>query len=514
MFKTTKTAKPTIAIIGAGAAGIGSALLLAEKGYHIHLFEKDRIGCGASGRNPGRMGLGFHYTDQETAKAYLHASILVQRTYPGYLIAQDKPRYFPLRRGRYFILKNSDESREKILACYHAIQEEYQRLIDADPANEVFGPAKELYRILDPKEYQNTVNMELVDIGVETAEHLFNWDAFMCDIRARITERSEHIQLHEHTEVLQIIRNAPDKPRFSIETKAHEQTHPLWFDTDYIINSTWQNIEKFNDQLGLTMIPRSRTNRLKTLLTIKLPAALETAHSMFFCMGQHCMFSNLGNGNGMITFAKVTNLEVSTAISISQNAERLIQGGVTEAEKRTIAQQMLTGVSQYIPAIIDAIPIELKFGIVQTKGSLQLEDLHNPQHPFHQREDHCVETKQIGMISNPCMKLFYFLDNAHAVLELIESHQTASNVIHRCAELLQQACKTQNIQLTPVIHRTILENLARYETANLEEGDISPMVTTLLSTIQRKQSLGFFFNRSKSKASHAEPGAWQSLPYY
>ncbi len=38
------------------------------------------------------------------------------------------------------------------------------------------------------------------------------------------------------------------------------------------------------------MIPGARTNRLKCLLIVELPESLINANSMFFCMGQHCMF--------------------------------------------------------------------------------------------------------------------------------------------------------------------------------------------------------------------------------
>jgi gamma-glutamylputrescine oxidase len=48
-----------VVVIGAGFAGLTSALELAEKGYSVILLEADRICSGASGRNGGQAIVGF-----------------------------------------------------------------------------------------------------------------------------------------------------------------------------------------------------------------------------------------------------------------------------------------------------------------------------------------------------------------------------------------------------------------------------------------------------------------------
>ncbi len=57
-----------------------------------------------------------------------------------------------------------------------------------------------------------------------------------------------------------------DELRFKIYTKNSNNTSII--NTDYIVNSTWQNIEFLNDQIGIRMIPGARTNRLKCLLVV------------------------------------------------------------------------------------------------------------------------------------------------------------------------------------------------------------------------------------------------------
>lgn len=491
MFRELKNNKQAIVVIGGGAAGIATALELAQRGYLVTIFEKSELGSGASGRNPGRMGHGFHYADEETAIAYLRASVLVQRTYPGYLLDQDKPFDSKLRHGRYFITKNSDQPKEKILETYEAIKKEYQRLIEEDPANEVFGPVDSFYRILDPSEYANDVNMDIVEMGIETSEHIFDWMAFLTDIRQRLIQHP-NIKLREFTEVTKIERNGLGKPRFTIEAKT-TKGYQIYLETNFIVNSTWHDIKRLNDQVGLKMIPGERTNRLKTLLVLELPPSLEHSNSMFFCMGQHCMISNLGGRRAMATFARVTNLETSSGLTLSLNAQRLLNGGATTEEKLLIARKMVEGISHYIPKISNAIIIDLKFGIVQTQGDLTLSDLKDPSHPFNKRADHYITTEQIGLISNPCMKLFYFIDNAKIVADLIKDHFHADKIIMTCMELLAKQAIHHRIEFNPKIQRLVLENLERYSSTKLMKEDVEKIVANIIKTLKTRPSLNTFF---------------------
>ncbi|MCF0082305.1 FAD-binding oxidoreductase, partial [Streptomyces lomondensis] len=70
-----------VAIIGAGLTGLSAALHLARKGANVHVFEKETVGFGASGRNGGMatlgMSIGFRSAISrygfDTAKQYLLA---------------------------------------------------------------------------------------------------------------------------------------------------------------------------------------------------------------------------------------------------------------------------------------------------------------------------------------------------------------------------------------------------------------------------------------------------------
>lgn len=48
-----------IAVLGGGFTGVSAALNLAEKGHRVHLYEAERVGFGASGRNGGQLCQGW-----------------------------------------------------------------------------------------------------------------------------------------------------------------------------------------------------------------------------------------------------------------------------------------------------------------------------------------------------------------------------------------------------------------------------------------------------------------------
>ena len=60
-----------IAVVGGGFTGISTALNLAEKGFTVHLYEAERIGYGASGRNGGQVVQGWTLTFPNSWQGHL-----------------------------------------------------------------------------------------------------------------------------------------------------------------------------------------------------------------------------------------------------------------------------------------------------------------------------------------------------------------------------------------------------------------------------------------------------------
>ena len=60
-----------VCVVGAGYAGLATALELAERGYSVVVLEARRVGWGASGRNGGQVIAGYGHAGEDTIEAQL-----------------------------------------------------------------------------------------------------------------------------------------------------------------------------------------------------------------------------------------------------------------------------------------------------------------------------------------------------------------------------------------------------------------------------------------------------------
>lgn len=411
--KEAKYTPKNIFIPGAGIGGVCSALELAEKHYpdgtlkyNITIVERNpEILRGASDATPGRMGLGFHYVDVPTAIQYLGATIKFQKDYSTERTGRDfrigadekdEKIKHTLQHGRYFITKDSKPGKEEILKTYREIQKEYARLVALDPADKVFGEPKDFFRVLDPSEYNEDVNMDKVDIGIETAECLLNWPEFRKYLMSQL-KAHENIKIMTSTTVSKLTVH-PETLNYTVETVEDTGVREVSIQhtADSIANCTWQNTRALTSTvLGDKFYPNSkqeadaqvkaktlklrkkhagktkeeaakleekaatpqehlieiagktpgvRTNRLKAIIFVELPKELRNAPSAFFCMGPHVMFSNLGSGRGAMTFAPVTSMFNSTDLDVPDEVNKYLNGQATAEEKLEIGNRILRGV--------------------------------------------------------------------------------------------------------------------------------------------------------------------------
>ena len=410
-----KTTRREVKVIGEGAGGCGSALALAECGWKVGLYEKNTLLSGTSGQTPGRLGLGFHYMDLQTSEMLLRATVRFAKTFPGFRFGETLPWSDSLRHGRYFITNNSLASPAEILHVYESLKQVYANIVKEDSSSMVFGHPDNFYRILEPKEYENEVNIGNVVLGIESAEHLLNWKKFQAHLESCVKSH-ENISVYERTELVGGERIHGDtERRFKLKFKLEMKNETVY--SDYAVNSTWHEIEKINGSAGFPQHSISRTNRLKALLHVRLPDSMLNFHSMFFCIGAFCMFSNMGDGTALVSYAPVTNINMSTEVSVSTDTFRLLTAGPTEKESLLLSDGIRRGAAPFIPGLENAEVLGLNFGIVQTLGTV---NLHNVNSPFHKRAYFGVRSESAGWISNPCMKLLYLLENGDIVKNILE----------------------------------------------------------------------------------------------
>lgn len=427
-----------VVLIGGGAGGLRTAIELANMNYKVIIIEKrenievmrqidDKMNqisnLPTSFINPGRAGHGFHYKDITTAKMLLEATIGVYQKYPSVLRGKDLPKNHNLNKGRYFIVKNSLTPKKELLTSYDELKKHYKMLISKDPSKKVLGEPEDFYRKLKKEAYKAHVNESEVKVGLETTERLID-PLKLAEILAQEVKKEKNIKLKLETTVTQI-RYGTDKV-FEVVTQNNEIIK-----ADYVINCAWENLEAIDQTLGLYDPQVKVINRLKALAHIELPTELIDQHSMFFCLGPFAMFSNLGDGTGLITYAPATNVENFYDSKISETGRKFLNGTADEKIVQKKGQEIINGVSFWIPAIAQAKLKAVRFGIVKTYGDV---DIYDPNSSFHKRDYFGVSSAQIGFIDNACMKLMNLLINAKLVAELLSKHQQVNSKIDVVSE--------------------------------------------------------------------------------
>ncbi|MFS8180219.1 NAD(P)/FAD-dependent oxidoreductase [Pseudovibrio denitrificans] len=187
-----------VCVIGAGYAGLSSALHLAERGYKVHLLDAHRVGWGASGRNGGQLGTGQRkdqdeleslvglerarelWTLAETAKSLVKDLIAKHQIdcdlKPGILHADHKPSY----------VSHSKTYAEKLASAYN-----YDQIRFVDKA--------EIQELLDTTAYHGGT----LDMG---AAHLHP-----LNFALGLAEACQNagVQIFENSEVLEIQKGEP-----------------------------------------------------------------------------------------------------------------------------------------------------------------------------------------------------------------------------------------------------------------------------------------------------------------
>lgn len=202
-------------------------------------------------------------------------------------------------------------------------------------------------------------------------------------------------------------------------------------DGDFVVNCTWEQIEAIDDKAGLSNSSEIYTNRLKMCIEIQLPDDFEQngpVHSMFFCFGPFCSFTNLGNGKGLISYEPVSKMLNKASLKLPQFSDRLIYLAVNREEIERDSREILKGITRYIPKLKNAQILNAMFGIVKTKGTV---DIYSAYSPVHERNYSGVEAKKLRWIDNSCMKLLYFVNNGQEVVYLVKKHLILEKIFER-----------------------------------------------------------------------------------
>ncbi|NET45479.1 FAD-dependent oxidoreductase [Okeania sp. SIO2B3] len=421
-----------VIVVGAGIAGICTALTLAEAGYHVLLLEKKHdVLEGTSNVTPGRMSLGIHYlANYPTAEYNLYKTLEFIKKFKNYFpdcfirgSVNDNWHF-----GLYAIVNNSLIPPNQVLDLIGCLKERYREVIRQPEFNfltEFYGHPYEFYEKLRIDSY-DSINFSRISLLLRTKEMLLNWSKFKKILKFKL-ESKILIDTLNHADVINISdSHQSDKHEVCyLDIYGEKQSAS----SDFVVICAWQNIEKINECSGIKT--SAVTNRIKILVTIQLPEKLFSHPSTFFCIGPFAMFSNMGDGTAKITYAPKTNYFVSTSKSPQENEKRIFNEDefICDEERKQIGEDIILGISEYMPDIKKAKLLDVKLGVVKQihQDNKEFFDLNNSTSNHHKRAYSGVEVKnkEKTVINNSAIKLMYAASNADQVLEIINSVYSA-----------------------------------------------------------------------------------------
>jgi hypothetical protein len=135
------------------------------------------------------------------------------------------------------------------------------------------------------------------------------------------------------------------------------------------------------------------------------------------------MFVNAGNGEGLITYAPITNYKDSSDLLLPEQFKKWLTTGLEPELKEELGKKIQDGISNYFPAMKNAVITDVLCGVVKTKGSnINIAD---PNSDVHKRQESGIEVKDKGWIDNACMKFFSCEHNSNEVLHIINDQEAS-----------------------------------------------------------------------------------------
>jgi len=523
--------KHQIVIAGAGVAGIFSALKILSKfpqAYVKIIEQKDKILSGTSANTPGRMGLGYHYKDFETALQYMINTLNFMKKYKDCFIEdEDIPN---LVNGRYFILKDSIIDPQVLMATYDRLSLEFEKLWMNDPEiQKLFPETCHLHRTIHPSKYQEFVDPKMVHLAIETREKLLDWNKFVQKVLLELDEylKKGRAEIITSTEVVGISYDEDSNFRIELQKKTPQGKDTKFIEAGTFINATWQNAECIDKKFYITSY-LDWVARMKFLAEIKVPKSMIDAHSMFFCLGPFAMFSNmgvqrdeqgqsLGHSLARITYAEVTNHSYYPSTEMPDLYRRLLENRLTEDDIRLLdesGKKIVEGVARFIPKIAEAELVKVLPGIIKSVGDVNIFD---PNSKFHERREDGIEELSSDYIKNASIKLFFCLSNAEKLVDVMQRSIVTKIVINHLLKKISTSSFVNEGQkvymvdfLRIYLKRYLFDQFNNLSSILIEqvfkEKDLSIEKHQDLSANQKKKLLDEFFeelfsDKNKSKQS-------------
>ncbi|NES00390.1 MAG: FAD-dependent oxidoreductase [Symploca sp. SIO1B1] len=262
-----KTQAYDVIVVGAGIAGVCTALTLAEVGYHVLLLEKKHdVLEGTSNVTPGRMSLGIHYLgDYPTAEYNLCRTLEFVKKFRNYfpdclIKGSDNDSW---HFGLYAIVDDSLISPNLALHFLECLKERYREIIrqpDFNFLTKFYGYADEFYEKLKIDSY-DSINFSHISLLLRTKEMLLDWSKFKNILKFKLRKNLliDIVNFADVTNIQDGYQSYKHEVCYLDNYKEQQS-----FLSNFVVLCSWQNIEVINTSSGIEKsLVRSRERRVR-----------------------------------------------------------------------------------------------------------------------------------------------------------------------------------------------------------------------------------------------------------
>ncbi|MGC1818120.1 MAG: FAD-dependent oxidoreductase [Casimicrobiaceae bacterium] len=361
----------TVAVLGGGLTGLGTALELAKHGTKVALVEQDNLPMNrASLRNEGKIHLGFIYANDRTfatARLQLQGALHFRALLTRWI----GTRANALRRSTpfvYLVTAGSLLAREELEVHYAAVERECaDHLSQAQDLDYLGDRPKQLFHPCALSNLKPLLKIDGLAAAFRTEERAIDTDELAQALRAAVRDATE-IRLLARRKVESVTRHCE---RFQIEGSGPEGRWQL--DAAQVVNATWENRLAIDETVGLRH-EAGWLHRLKYRVIARVPERLRQGPSVTMVLGPYGDVVIRPDGTAYLSWYPVGMRGWTLELAPPASWGAPCRGELADEERRSVADGLLGAIDEWYPGIGASQPLLVDAGAIVAYGRTDVDD--------------------------------------------------------------------------------------------------------------------------------------------
>ena len=361
----------TVAVLGGGLTGLGTALELAKHGTKVALVEQDNLPMNRTSlRNEGKVHLGFIYANDRTfatARLQLQGALQFRALLARWIGA----RANSLRRSTpfvYLVTTGSLLCSDELAGHYAAVERDCADHLSQAPDLDYLGDRpKRLFHPCALSKLKPLLKIDGLAAAFRTEERAIDTDELARALRAAVRDATE-IGLLARRTVESVTRH---RERFRIEGSGPGGRWQL--DAGQVVNATWENRLAIDETVGLRSEP-GWVHRLKYRIIARVPERLRQGPSVTMVLGPYGDVVIRPDGTAYLSWYPVGMRGWTHELAPPASWAGPCRGELADDDRRSVAAGVLGAIDEWYPGIGASQPLLVDAGVIVAYGRTDVGD--------------------------------------------------------------------------------------------------------------------------------------------